>query len=123
MPSSTNPDIDHVYKVIDKLDLAIDKLADVSSDIKQILAVHETRLDQTEALMDRSFVQMDAIHQRIGNLRDDMNKESEDIRAELSKLHQWKWMIMGGAAVVSSLISMCVHMPGINGLHKRYDVV
>ena len=115
MPSSTNPDIDHVYKVIDKLDLAIDKLADVSSDIKQILAVHETRLDQTEALMDRSFVQMDAIHQRIGNLRDDMNKEYEDIRAELSKLHQWKWMIMGGAAVVSSLISMGVHMPGING--------
>ena len=44
-----NKDIDHVYKVIDKLDLAIDKLADVSSDIKQILAVHETRLDQSEA--------------------------------------------------------------------------
>ena len=78
-----NKDIDHVYKVIDKLDLAIDKLADVSSDIKQILAVHETRLDQSEAIMDRHFVQMDGIHQRIGNLRDDMNKESEEIRKEL----------------------------------------
>lgn len=110
-----NKDIDHVYKVIDKLDLAIDKLADVSSDIKQILAVHETRLDQSEAIMDRHFVQMDGIHQRIGNLRDDMNKESEEIRKELSKLHQWKWMIMGGAAVISSLISMGVHLPGITG--------
>ena len=114
MPQN-NQDIDHVYRVIDKLDLAIDKLAEVSSDIKQILAVHETRIDQTEALMDRSFSQMDGIHQRIGNLRDDMNSESESIRSELSKLHQWKWMIMGGAAVVSSLISMGVHMPGIGG--------
>ena len=117
MPNQNSPqqDIDHVYRVIDKLDLAIDKLADVSSDIKQILAVHETRIDANEALMDRHFVQMDGIHQRIGNLRDDMNSESESIRAELSKLHQWKWMIMGGAAVVSALISAGVHMPGING--------
>ena len=114
MPQN-NQDIDHVYRVIDKLDLAIDKLAEVSSDIKQILAVHETRIDQQEALMDRSFSQMDGIHQRIGNLRDDMNSESESIRSELSKLHQWKWMIMGGAAVVSSLISMGVHIPEIGG--------
>lgn len=108
-------DIDHVYRVIDKLDEAIDKLADVSSDIKQILAVHETRLDQSEAIMDRHFVQMDSIHQRIGNLRDDMNKESAEIRDELSKFHQWKWMIMGGAAVISALVSMGWHMPIING--------
>lgn len=108
-------DIDHVYRVIDKLDEAIDKLADVSSDIKQILAVHETRLDQSEAIMDRHFVQMDSIHQRIGNLRDDMNKESAEIRDELAKFHQWKWMIMGGAAVISAIVSMGWHMPIING--------
>ena len=48
--------IDQVYKVINKLDTAIDKLADVSSDIKQILAVHEQRLDQTETIMDLSLI-------------------------------------------------------------------
>ena len=110
-----NKEIEHVYRVIDKLDEAIDKLTDVSGDIKQILAVHETRLDQSEAIMDRHFVQMDAIHQRIGNLRDDMNKESSEIRDELAKFHQWKWMIMGGAAVVSALISMGWHMPLMGG--------
>ena len=31
-------ELDQVYQVINKLDTAIDKLADVSSDIKQILA-------------------------------------------------------------------------------------
>ena len=114
MPPEKN-DIDHVYRVIDKLDVAIDKLADVSNDIKQILAVHETRIDNTEALVDRHFSQMDAIHKRIGTLRDDLNQESAEIREELSKFHQWKWMLMGGAAVVSTLISMGWHMPIING--------
>ena len=55
-------DYDHVIKVIDKLDTAIEKLSDVSNDIKQILAVHEQRLDQTENIMERHFVQMDAVH-------------------------------------------------------------
>lgn len=106
-------DIDHVYRVIDKLDEAIDKLADVSSDIKQILAVHETRLDQNENIMERHFVQMDAIHQRVSALRDDMNTESSRIMEEISALQQWKWMIMGGAALISGLISMGVHFPGV----------
>ena len=67
-------ELDQVYQVINKLDTAIDKLADVSSDIKQILAVHEQRLDQTENIMERHFVQMDAVHSRVSQLRDDMNE-------------------------------------------------
>ena len=46
-------ELDQVYQVINKLDSAIDKLADVSSDIKQIIAVHEQRLDQTENIIER----------------------------------------------------------------------
>ena len=48
---ANNQELDHVIKVIDKLDTAIEKLSDVSNDIKQILAVHGERLDQTENLM------------------------------------------------------------------------
>ena len=40
-----NDELEHIIKVVDKLDLAIDKLSDVSSDIRKILAVHETRID------------------------------------------------------------------------------
>ena len=104
-------ELDQVYQVINKLDTAIDKLADVSSDIKQILAVHEQRLDQTENIMERHFVQQDAIHQRIGKLRDEMTKESQDIREDIAKLQQWKWMVMGGAAIVSAMIGMGFHIP------------
>ena len=104
-------EIAHIIKVVDKLDLAIDKLSDVSSNIKQILAVHETRIDQAETIMERHFVQMDSVHQRIGNLRDDMNRESAEIREDIASLKQWKWMIVGGAAVVSALIGAGFHLP------------
>ena len=48
-------DVQHLYKVIDKLDTAIEKLSDVSTDIKSILAVHEQRLDQTAVPQAQSF--------------------------------------------------------------------
>ena len=32
-----NEELQHIIKVVDKLDLAIDKLSDVSSDIRKIL--------------------------------------------------------------------------------------
>ena len=104
---------EHIYRILDKLDLAIDKLVDVSNDIKTILAVHETRIDQTNNIVDRHHVAIDAVHIRIGKLRDECTAAETDIREELNKIHQYKWMILGGAAVVSSLISMGVHMPGI----------
>jgi len=46
-------ELDQVYQVINKLDTAIDKLADVSSDIKQILAVHERRGVGSQGCMSR----------------------------------------------------------------------
>ena len=98
--------IDQVYKVINKLDTAIDKLADVSSDIKQILAVHEQRLDQTETIMDRHFTQMDAVHSRVSQLRDDMNEAEKRLIAELNDINKWRWQMMGAAPGVAALISI-----------------
>ena len=111
MPTKKQNELEHIIKVVDKLDLAIDKLSDVSSDIRKILAVHETRIDSAENIMERHFVQQDAIHQRIGKLRDEMTKESQDIREDIAKLQQWKWMVMGGAAIVSAMIGMGFHIP------------
>jgi stress response protein SCP2 len=97
--------LDPVYRVIDKLDLAIIKLADVSSDIKQILAVHETRLDQTDNIIERSFIQVDAVHNRVSNLRDDMNRESMNIRDEIAKINQWRWQVIGASSVMAAIIT------------------
>ena len=103
-------ELDHIIKVVDKLDTAIDKLADVSSDIKQILAVHETRLDQTETIMERHFTQMDAVHSRVSNLRDDMNTAHGELVEKIAEINKWRWQVMGGAMILASLISISVSL-------------
>ena len=103
-------ELDQVYQVINKLDTAIDKLADVSSDIKQILAVHEQRLDQTENIMERHFVQMDAVHSRVSQLRDDMNAAEKRLLTEISDINKWRWQMMGAAAGVAALISIATKL-------------
>lgn len=103
-------DLQNLYKVIDKLDAAIDKLADVSSDIKQILAVHETRLDQAETLMERHFVQMDAVHSRISSLRDDMGRSEREIIERIDVIEKWKWQVIGAAGGIGMAVSFFVHI-------------
>jgi len=105
-------ELDHIIKVVDKLDTAIDKLADVSSDIKQILAVHETRLDQTETIMERHFTQMDAVHSRVSNLRDDMNTAHGELVEKIAEINKWRWQVMGGAMVIATLVSVVSQLMG-----------
>ena len=103
---SNKTELDHIVKVVEKLDTAIDKLTDVSSDIKQILAVHESRLDQTETIMERHFTQMDAVHNRVSNLRDDMNNAQKELLEKIGDINKWRWQVMGGAMAIAALISV-----------------
>ena len=103
---SNKTELDHIVKVVEKLDTAIDKLTDVSSDIKQILAVHESRLDQTETIMERHFTQMDAVHNRVSNLRDDMNTAQKELLEKIGEINKWRWQVMGGAMAIAALISV-----------------
>ena len=103
---SNKTELDHIVRVVEKLDTAIDKLTDVSSDIKQILAVHESRLDQTETIMERHFTQMDAVHNRVSNLRDDMNSAQKELLEKIGDINKWRWQVMGGAMAIAALISV-----------------
>lgn len=103
-------ELDQVYQVINKLDSAIDKLADVSSDIKQIIAVHEQRLDQTENIIERHFVQMDSVHSRVSQLRDDMNEAEKKVLTQINDINKWRWQMMGAAAGIAALISIAAKL-------------
>lgn len=115
MANEIDRDLQHLYKVIDKLDTAIEKLSDVSTDIKQILAVHEQRLDSQENIMERHFVQMDAVHNRVSNLRDDMLESEARILERIAVIDKWRWQIMGGAAVIATVITMMGELMHVAG--------
>jgi len=85
---------DRLYK---RLDVAIEKLSDVSSEIKQVLVVHETKLENQEELNRQYYDQIDKLHLRIGALRDELMKK-------MDALEKWRYILMGGAIVLGVVI-------------------
>lgn len=82
--------------LLERLDIAIQKLTDVSNEIKQVLVVHETKLDQQEELNRQYYEQIDKLHERIGDLRDELMKK-------IDAIEKWRWILMGGALVLGMM--------------------
>ena len=117
-------------KIHDRLDIAIEKLTDVSNSIHRMLAVHEEKIVRQEEATSAVELQIeqrrsdlekkiDEIHSRITtNTKDIMtaaalqhqeqNKEIQKIRDELSNrvgvLERWRWIIIGGSIIVGFVL-------------------
>ena len=53
-----------------RLDLAIDKLSDVSADIKAVLAVHESKFENQENLNNTYYDQIEKLHMGVNGPSD-----------------------------------------------------
>ena len=117
-------------KIHDRLDIAIEKLADVSNSIHRMLAVHEEKLtrqeeaifqaeEQIEVRRTEVLRQIEELHSRITtNTKDIMsaavqqhtqqNKEIQRIRDELVSrvgvLEKWRHVLIGGSIVIGFLL-------------------
>ena len=116
--------------VFQRLDIAIEKLTDVSNSINRMLAVHEEKIArQEEAIFEAEglietrrielTVKIDELHLRITtNTKeimnaatqqhkehtDDIQKLRNDISARVGVLEIWRWLIIGGSIVVGFLL-------------------
>lgn len=84
-------------KLYAKLDTAIERLTEVSNEIKQVLIVHETKLDNQDRSITQYREDIKELHSRIGSLRDEMV-------LRLNDLEKWRWILMGGAIVFGAII-------------------
>ena len=106
-----------------RLDAAIEKIADVSSSLHTIMAVHEEKLARQEDALNEQENQLrdniQDLHSRITtNTKEIMgaaaqqhleqNKEIQKIRDELSTrvgvLEKWRWIIIGGSIIAGFII-------------------
>ena len=116
--------------VFQRLDIAIEKLTDVSNCINRMLAVHEEKIArQEEAIFDAEglietrrielTVKIDDLHSRITtNTKeimtaatqqhkehtDDIQKLRNDLTTRVGVLEKWRWLIIGGSIVVGFLL-------------------
>jgi chromosome segregation ATPase len=116
--------------VFQRLDIAIEKLTDVSNCINRMLAVHEEKIArQEEAIVEAEglietrrielTIKIDDLHSRITtNTKeimtaatvqhkehtDDIQKLRNDLTTRVGILEKWRWLIIGGSIVVGFLL-------------------
>ena len=123
-------DIEDIKSIHSRLDIAIDKLTDVSNSIHRMLAVHEEKLarqeeasyeleKQIETRRSEMLDKIDDLHSRITtNTKEIMlaareqyesqNKEIQKIRDEITArvgvLEKWRHVLIGGSIVIGFLL-------------------
>ena len=117
-------------KIHDRLDIAIEKLTDVSNSIHRMLAVHEEKItrqeeaifaaeEQIEVRRSEVLKQIDELHSRIttntkeimtaaANQHTEQNKEiqkiRDDIHARVGVLEKWRYVLIGGSIVIGFML-------------------
>ena len=113
-------DIENVSNLNTRLDTAIQKLTDVSTSIKSMLAVHEEKISRQEQIDDIIFgklkdreTEIDKVHRELTKeiqstekrLLIEMKQIKLDLGARVGIIERYKWLIMGGAIVLGWILS------------------
>jgi chromosome segregation ATPase len=114
-------DIENTQNLNGRLDTAIEKLTDVSTSIKQMLAVHEEKIARQEQIDEVIFDKLkerageiDTVHRELSKeiqqvekrLLIEMKQIKLDIGSRVGILEKYRWLIMGGAIVVGWFIAL-----------------
>ena len=110
-----------------RLDTAIEKIADVSSSLHTVIAVHEEKLARQEETLDENEKHfrdnIQDLHSRIttnaketsqhmSEMERRLLEELQTIRKEMSSrvgmLEKWKWVIVGGSIVAGFIIQKVI---------------
>ena len=113
-------DVQNVNNLNERLDTAIQKLTDVSTSIKSMLAVHEEKISRQEQIDDIIFGKLKDRENEIDKVHRDLTKEIQqtekrllleikqlkvDIGGRVGTLEKYKWLILGGAIVIGWILS------------------
>ncbi len=130
---SLRKDIENVNTINGRIDTAIDRLTDVSTSIKSMLAVHEEKITRQEKIDEVIFDKLKDRAEEISDVYRELKKDVEmsekrllieikslknDIGARVGVLEKYRWIIIGGAIVIGWILSKnfmpIVHMMASN---------
>jgi len=113
-------DLQSVNNIQGRLDTAIDKLTDVSTSIKSMLAVHEEKITRQEQIDEVIFSKIKDRADEIDNVYKELHREinqiekrllieikslRNDIGSRVGVLEKWRWLIIGGSIVIGWVLS------------------
>ena len=126
-------DIENVNTMNSRIDTAIDRLTDLSTSIKSMLAVHEEKITRQEKIDEVIFDKLKDRQEEITDVYRELKKDVEmsekrllieikslknDIGARTGVLEKFRWIIIGGAIVLGWVLSKnfmpIIHMMAAN---------
>ena len=117
---SLRKDIENANSIQGRLDTAIDKLTDVSTSIKQMLAVHEETIQRQEQIDEVIFDKLKDRQNEIDDIHKELKADIElsekrllcelksmrnEISGRVGVLEKWRWLIIGGSIVIGWVLS------------------
>jgi predicted transcriptional regulator len=130
---SLRKDIENVNTINGRIDTAIDRLTEVSTSIKSMLAVHEEKITRQEKIDEVIFDKLKDRQEEITDVYRELKRDVEmsekrllieikslknDIGARVGVLEKYRWIIIGGAIVIGWILSKnfmpIVHMMASN---------
>ena len=121
---SIRKDVENINSIHTRLDTAIDRLTDVSTQIKSMLAVHEEKIGRQEKIDDIIFGKIEDRKDEIRKLEDQITKDMNilekrlineikalrnDIGSRVGVLEKYRWIIMGIAIAIGWVVSRNFH--------------
>ena len=116
-------EVSDIKVIFSRLDIAIEKITDVSSCVNRMLAVHEEKIANQEEAQSRANTEITTdikeLHSRVtSNYKEltdmitqqhkEQAQQMQELRNELAGrvgvLEKWRWLIIGGSIVVGFII-------------------
>ena len=117
---SLKKDIENINNIQGRLDTASDKLTDVSTSIKSMLAVHEEKIQRQEQVDDIIFRKLKERDSEVDDIFRDLQREMDqvekrllneirslrnDIGGRVGVLEKYRWIILGGFLAIGWVLS------------------
>ena len=116
-------EVSDIKVIFSRLDVAIEKITDVSSCVNRMLAVHEEKIANQEEAQSRSNTEftndIKELHSRVtSNYKEltdmitqhhkeqnlQMQQIKNDLNSRVGILEKWRWLIIGGSIVIGFII-------------------
>tara|TARA_Y100000768_G_scaffold16246_1_gene11388 strand:- start:397 stop:810 length:414 start_codon:yes stop_codon:yes gene_type:complete len=116
-------EVSDIKVIFSRLDIAIEKITDVSSCVNRMLAVHEEKIANQEEAQSRANTEftkdIKELHSRVtSNYKEltemmtqhhkeqalQMQQIKNDLNGRVGILEKWRWLIIGGSIVIGFII-------------------
>lgn len=118
-------DVGAISKLCEKMDITIDKLQQVASDISRIVSLQEQKMqiqdkinDEVERALEKSQVDHysdirdlnSKINQTETKILNELQKVREDLSKKIGVIEAWKYMVMGAIALATWFIAQALDL-------------